>query len=64
MNSAYKTDEPLGRVLQIRFPERLMDRVDAFGNTERMPSRSAAVRILIEKGLENFSGRAAHKEAM
>lgn len=52
MTSAYATMEPLTRPLQIRFPESLMSKIDEFGVAERMPSRSAAIRTLIEKGLE------------
>ncbi len=52
MTSAYSNMEPLTRPMQIRFPESLMSKIDKFGVTERMPSRSAAIRTLIEKGLE------------
>lgn len=36
----------------LRLPRGLWDRIDAYWHDERLPSRTAAVRALIERGLE------------
>lgn len=48
----YNGDEPMVSLGVLRLPEELLSRVEEYWHAERHPNRMAAVRALIEKGLE------------
>lgn len=56
MPNAYSQGEPRPHSLQLRVSPATIKRIDQWGRDKRMPSRSEAIRVLIDAGLD-------HKEA-
>ena len=54
MASVYQKNVKMSKTMQIRFSEAFLEKVDAWGLAEKMPSRSQAIRELIAKGLETL----------
>lgn len=52
MASVYNRPPAMEKTMQIRFSDELIKRIDKWGVSEQMPSRSEAIRTLIERVLE------------
>lgn len=52
MPNAYSQGEPRPHSLQLRVSPATIKRIDDWGKDERMPSRSEAIRVLIDAGLD------------
>lgn len=53
MASAYHST-PAGQSIQIRMSQELLKEIDDWGVSEKMASRSEAMRVLMKRGLERM----------